>query len=309
MEEALNKKFSTTNSLVRLGDRVGIPIPSISTGLYTVDKDVIQSGGIPRGRIIELFGPESSGKTTIALHIIGCEQKLGGVCAFVDVEHSLDPTWASRLGVNVDDLVVAQPDTGEQALETVDALVESKLVTLIVVDSVSALVPRAELEGDMGDAHIGLQARLMSQAMRKLVGACDRNGVTVLFINQIREKVGVIFGSPETTSGGKALKFYASVRLDVRRKEAVKEGEKVIGQIMKIKAVKNKVAAPYRETLVELNYENGIDMDKDAIAYAIKEGVIVQAGAWYKYNGENYRKDGLMEILPQVREDLCKTTD
>lgn len=297
LESKLNKQFKTEHSLVRLGEKVGIKLPSISLNLPTFDNYVIGTGGIPRGRIIEFFGPESSGKTTIALHTIACEQKENPdkLCGFVDAEHALDPTYASTLGVNVDELVISQPDCGEEALTIVEEMIESGLFSLIVVDSVSALVPRAELEGAMGDANIGLQARLMSQAMRKLTGPCAKNNVTVVFINQIREKIGVMFGSPETTSGGRALKFFASVRIDVRRKEAITEENTLVGHQIKLKAVKNKVGVPFRETIVNLYYHKGFDTNADLIEQAIKEGIIEQSGAWYKYDGDNYRRTELNE--------------
>ena len=307
MEKTLNEKLKTTTSLVRLGDKVGLDIPSICTQLPTLDSGVIGTGGIPRGRIIEIFGPESSGKTTLALHIIGCEQKNGGICAFVDAEHALDPTYANTLGVNVDDLVVSQPDSGEDALDTVEALVESQTVTLIIVDSVAALVPRAELEGDMGDSHMGLQARLMSQACRKLTGICAKNQVTVIFINQIREKIGVMFGSPETTTGGRALKFYASVRLDTRRRDVLKEGNDVIGHKIHIKCVKNKVGTPLKETDIDLIYGSGFDTMKSLVEYGVTLEVINQAGAWYRFQGANIGQ-GLpktIEVL-KLRKSLMK---
>lgn len=318
VEKVLNEKFKTTNSIVRLGDKVGVLLPSLPSNLYTLDYKVIGTGGMPKGRIIEILGPESSGKTTIALQIIGVTQKNGGICAFVDAEHALDPTYAAKLGVNVDELLVSQPDSGEQALETVEHLVESKLVDLIVVDSVAALVPQAELDGDMGDSNIGLQARLMSQAMRKLRGICNINGVTVIFINQIREKIGVMFGSPETTTGGRALKFYSSVRLDVRRQQAIRSGETVIGHPIKIRAVKNKVAAPFRETTVDLIYESGLDTTKDFIKYAVEVGAIEQSGKWYKFdgkvigNGEDDAVNNLKEneeLMKQVKAEVLKAQE
>lgn len=222
--------------------------------MASVDNELIQTGGVPRGRIVEIFGPESSGKTTFSLHIIGCEQKQGGTCAFIDTEHALDPTWANRLGVDIDNLIVSQPDFAEQALETTVALVESGLVTLVVIDSVAGLIPRAELEGDIGDANIGLAARLMSQALRKLTGLCFSTGATVIFINQIREKIGVFFGSNETTAGGRALKHFASLRLDVRKIEAIKKSTEIIGQNIRLKAVKNKVGTPFRTAEIQLIY-------------------------------------------------------
>lgn len=315
IEKQLNKQFDTEKSLMRLGDRVGVPWPSIATGLPVVDYEVFGTGGIPRGRIIEIFGPESSGKTTLALHIVGQEQKNGALAAYVDAEHALDPTYASKLGVDVDNLIIAQPDSGEQALDTVVALVQSQAVSLIVVDSVSALVPQAELDGDMGESHMGLQARLMSQAMRKLRGICAVNKVTVVFINQIREKIGVMFGSPETTSGGRALRFYASVRLDTRRiggdgGKMIKDG-KLIGHKMKIKAVKNKMAAPFREAEVTLYYGVGFDVADSIVEYAINQNVIEKAGAWLKFEGENYHRgdfspETLEVIKIKLKEKQCQ---
>lgn len=258
-------------NVVKLGDKVGVPVPSIETKLPTLDKDVIQSGGIPRGRLTEIIGPESSGKTTLALHCVAQEQRAGNICAYIDMEHALDPTYASKLGVDVDNLLICQPDFGEQALETTQALVDSRAVGLIVVDSVAALVPRAELEGEMGDSHMGLQARLMSQACRKLVGKCAKSGTPIIFINQIREKIGVMFGSPETTPGGRALKFYASLRLDVRKHGGVKglykNGNDIIGHQIQIKAIKNKMGSPFRETVVDLYYGIGFDIEADTKKY------------------------------------------
>lgn len=302
--KALNKQFGTTQSIVRL-DMKKIPtlIPSISTGVMSVDFDVIGAGGIPRGRIIEIFGPESSGKTTEALEIIASEQRNSdNLAAFVDAEHALDLKYAAKLGVKVNELIFSQPDSGEQALETVEALIDSGIVTLIVVDSVAALVPQAELDGDMGDSHMGLHARLMSQAMRKLTAKASRTGVTVIFINQIREKIGVMFGSPETTTGGRALKFYASLRLDIRKKAPIKEGDEVIGHSMKIKAVKNKVGIPLKETEVDLIYGKGVDRAKDFIIYAVRMGAIQQSGAWFSFDGEK-----LGQGLTNVAE--CVTLD
>jgi recombination protein RecA len=306
LEAKLNIQLKTTTSLVRLGSRVNVPMPSISTKMPTIDFNLIGTGGIPRGRIVEIFGPESSGKTTFTLHLVAQEQQLGGIVAFVDMAHALDPTWAAKLGVNVDELVVSQPDSGEDALDTVEALVESKAVTLIIVDDVSSLVPRAELEGDMGDSHMGLQARLMSQACRKLTPICDKNQVTVLFINQIREKIGVMFGSPETTSGGRALKFYASVRLDVRRKAPIKDGDEIIGHILHFKAVKNKVGVPLRETEVELIYAKGFNTFKNYIEYAISMDVIDQAGSWFKFEGKQLGQ-GLGAVIDVLKSNKSLT--
>ena len=291
ISKQLDKQHSTTNSLIRLGSRVGVAIPSISLQLPTLDYEVLGCGGIPRGRIIEIYGPESSGKTTLCLEIVAAEQALGGIAAYVDAEHALDATYASELGVDVDNLLISQPDNGEQALDTVETLVDSGCVTLIIVDSVAALVPKAELEGAMGDACVGLQARLMSQAMRKLVGKTAKAGVTVIWINQIREKIGVMFGSPETTTGGRALKFYASVRLDVRRTTAIKiqPGERLVGHQLKIKAIKNKVATPLHETVLDLYYpgnefEAGLDKISNVIEYASMRGLFEMSGSWYSLN-------------------------
>ena len=301
--KTLDKQFSTTFSIVRLGSKVGVPIPSIQTNLPTLDYDVLQCGGIPRGRLVEIYGPESSGKTTLCLHIIAQEQKnTDNLVAIVDAEHAIDVSYAAKLGVNVDELLISQPNSGEEALETVEALVDSKTVSLIIVDSVAALVPRAELDGEMGDSHMGLQARLMSQACRKLVAKAAANQVTIIFINQLREKIGTMFGSPETTTGGKALKFYASVRLDVRRKEVIGEKEHPIGHIIKIKAVKNKCGCPMRETLVDLLYETGIDTVGDFVKYCVKIGVIAQKGAWYSFDEKNIG-NGLTNVKDALKLD------
>ena len=288
VEAQLDKQFDTKNSLIRLGSRVGLKMPHIATGITSFDEEVCGIGGVPRGRVVEIYGPESSGKTTLVLEIIAAAQRNGDLAAFVDAEHALDPSYAAQLGVDVDNLYVSQPDYGEQALEAVIALVESRAVTIVVVDSVAALVPKAELDGEMGDSHMGLQARLMSQAMRKLTGICAANEVTVIFINQLREKIGVVFGNPETTTGGRALKFYSSIRLDVRRDANgnIKEGDKIIGHRLKIKATKNKVATPFRETVVNLVYGKGIDRAADLITYGETLGVITKSGAWYAYKGE-----------------------
>ena len=300
---ALNVQFKTTNSLVRLGDKIGKPMPSQSTGLPTLDWGVIQCGGLPEGRIIEIFGPESAGKTTIALQFIAQAQEDGNLAAFVDAEHALDPNQAKLLGVDVNNLVISQPDSGEQALDTVIALVDSGAVSLIVVDSVAALVPRAELEGDMGDSHMGLQARLMSQAMRKLVGRCENNKCTVVFINQIREKIGVMYGSNETTTGGRALRFFASLRLDIRRKfmQGAPTDAKQVGHWMTIKAVKNKVGSPFQETDVYLDYSEGIDKFGDLVKYCKDMGVI-EGTTWLKFEGENIAQ-GLEKAKQVLREN------
>lgn len=298
----LNTKYDTTNALVRLGDKVGTRLPSISTGLPTFDYGVVGTGGIPKGRIIEVFGPESAGKTSFTLHIIAECQRVGGIAAFVDAEHSLDPSWAALLGVNVEKLVVSQPDSGEQALDTVDELVESQAVDLIVVDSVSALVPEAELAGEIGQVHMGLQARLMSQAMRILAAKTSANNVTVVFINQLRDKIGVMYGSPETTSGGRALKFYSSVRIDVRRREEIKHGTELIGHQIRIKAVKNKVGVPFKETTVDLLYSSGFDKVGDLITYASDCGLFEMSGSWYAFDGERLA-NGLANLKALLRDN------
>jgi recombination protein RecA len=310
VEKALNKQFDTTMSIVRLGDRVGVPIPSISTGLPSLDYDVLGCGGIPRGRIIEVYGVESGGKTTLCLHIIAQEQNnTQNVCALVDAEHAFDPSYAALLGVNVDELIVSQTSSGEDALETVEALIDSDCVSLIVVDSVAALVPRAELDGEMGEAVMGLQARLMSQACRKLVGKASLKKVTVIFINQLREKIGVMYGSPEVTTGGKALKFYASVRLDVRRREVIGPKDQPLGHQLKIKAAKNKCGVPFHETFVNLLYGSGIDTFSDSVSYAVKLGVIEQKGAWFYMGGKNIAQ-GLTNLVecvklsPELQEEI-----
>jgi recombination protein RecA len=306
LEKALNKQFDTTGSLQILGNRLGIEIPSIATLIPSLDNDVLGCGGVPRGRIIEVYGPESSGKTTFCLHLVATEQKnTDNLCAYIDAEHALDVNYADKLGVNIKELLISQPDSGEQALETAIALVESKAVSLIIIDSVAALVPQAELDGEMGDSHMGLQARLMSQAMRKLRGIAASNGVTVVFINQIREKVGVMFGSPEVTTGGRALKFYASVRLDVRRREIIGEKEHPIGHVLEIKAVKNKVGSPLRSTKVNLMYGIGIDVDVDFIEYCVTCGAIGKSdkGGYYNFNDKVFAQ-GLTSAVECVKLDL-----
>lgn len=257
-------------------------IEGISTGAISLDL-ALGGRGVPRGRVAELFGPESSGKTTLALHIIASAQKNGGVAAFIDAEHALDPSWARRLGVNVDELLVSQPDTGEQAMEICELLVRSNALDVVVIDSVAALIPRAEIEGEMGDTHVGLQARLMSQALRKLTGAISKSRTTVVFINQIREKIGVMFGSPETTPGGRALKFYSSVRIDIRRISSIKDGEVNVGNRVRARVVKNKVAPPFRDAEFDIMFNEGISASGDLIDLADKEGVVQKSGAWYSY--------------------------
>ena len=280
----IEKQFGK-GTVMRMGDREVADIPAISTGSIGLDI-ALGIGGVPQGRVIEIFGPESSGKTTLTLQVIAECQKAGGTAAFNDAEHALDPLYAKKLGVNVDELLLSQPDTGEQALEVADMLVKSQSVDLLVIDSVAALTPRAEIEGEMGDHHVGLQARLMSQALRKITGNIQRSNATVIFINQIRMKIGVMFGNPETTSGGNALKFYSSVRLDIRRIGAVKEGEEVIGNETRVKVVKNKVSPPFTKAEFQILYGKGINVEGEIIDFGQKLGLIEKAGSWYSYNDE-----------------------
>ncbi len=312
----IEKQFGK-GSIMRLGAKDAIvPISVISTGSISFDA-ALGVGGVPRGRVIEIFGPESSGKTTITLQIIAEAQKAGGLAAFVDAEHALDPVYARKLGVDTDNLLISQPDYGEQALEITEALVRSGAIDVLVVDSVAALVPKAELDGEMGDSHVGLQARLMSQALRKLTGTVSKSRTSLIFINQIREKIGVMFGNPETTTGGRALKFYSSVRIDIRRIAAVKEGDVVTGSRTKVKIVKNKVAAPFREAEFDILYGEGISREGDVLDIAVLHNIVEKAGAWYSYDGErigqgreNVRnflkehKDIYAKLDAQVRQKL-----
>lgn len=296
-------------SLMRLGDNNIVPVETISTGSLSLD--LALGGGLPKGRIVEIYGPESSGKTTLTLQVIAEAQRQGGTAAFVDAEHALDPVYAAKLGVNVDDLLVSQPDTGEQALEIADMLVRSGAVDIVVVDSVAALTPRAEIEGEMGDQHMGLQARLMSQALRKLTGNIKRSNTLVIFINQIRMKIGVMFGNPETTTGGNALKFYASVRLDIRRIGAIKEGEEVVGSQTRVKVVKNKVAPPFKQAEFDIYYGSGISRESEIIELGAQINMIEKSGAWYSYKGnrigqgkENVRK--FLREHPEISQEIEK---
>ena len=297
-------------AVMRMGDAAAVRnIEAISTGSLTLDI-ALGIGGLPKGRVIEIYGPESSGKTTLTLQVIAECQKAGGTAAFVDAEHALDPNYAAKLGVNVDDLLVSQPDTGEQALEIADMLVRSGAVDIVVVDSVAALTPKAEIEGDMGDSNVGLQARLMSQALRKLTGNIKRSNTLVIFINQIRMKIGVMFGSPETTTGGNALKFYASVRLDIRRIGSIKKGEEVIGNETRVKVVKNKMAPPFKQAEFEILYGEGISREGELIELGVNQGLIGKAGAWYSYNGDKIGqgKDNAKTYLKEHPE-VAKTIE
>jgi recombination protein RecA len=303
----IEKQFGK-GSIVRLGSKEALlPISVISTGSISFDA-ALGVGGFPRGRVIEVFGPESSGKTTITLQVIAEAQRQGGMAAFVDAEHALDPIYAKKLGVDVDNLLVSQPDSGEQALEITEALVRSGAIDVLVVDSVAALVPKAELDGEMGDSHVGLQARLMSQALRKLTGTVAKSRTSLVFINQIREKIGVMFGNPETTTGGRALKFYSSVRVDIRRIAAVKEGDTVVGSRTKVKIVKNKVAAPFREAEFDILYGEGISREGDVLDLAVLHNIVEKSGAWYSYNGERIGqgRENTRNFLKENRDTFAR---
>jgi recombination protein RecA len=307
----IDKAFGK-GSIMRLDEESYNNVPGISTGALSLDL-ALGGKGIPRGRIVEIFGPESSGKTTLALTTLAHAQKAGGVAAFIDAEHALDPSWARKIGVNIDDMLVSQPDTGEQALEICELLVRSNAVDVIVIDSVAALIPRAEIEGDMGDSVVGLQARLMSQAMRKLTGVIARSSCTVIFINQIREKIGVMFGSPETTPGGRALKFYSSVRLDIRRTGSIKVGDEAVGNHVRVRVVKNKVAPPFRQAEFDIMFNEGISITGDLLDMAVEDKVVDKSGAWYSYGevrlgqGRENSKDFLRdnpELFKEIREGV-----
>jgi recombination protein RecA len=300
----IEKQFGK-GSIMRLGEAHAVNVETIPTG--SISLDLALGGGIPRGRIIEIYGPESSGKTTVCLHVLAEVQKAGGTAAIVDAEHALDPAYAKRLGVDTDKLLISQPDSGEQALEILETLVRSNAVDIVVVDSVAALVPQAEIEGDMGDAQMGLQARLMSQAMRKLTGVINRSKTTVIFVNQLRMKIGVMFGNPETTTGGNALKFYASVRMDIRRVSQIKQGDTVIGNHVRVKVVKNKVAPPFREAEFDIMYNQGISREGDVIDLAVQHEVVAKSGAWYTYKGENIAQG--REAAKQYLHDNPKVFD
>jgi recombination protein RecA len=303
----IEKQFGK-GSIMRLGSKEAIvPISVISTGSISFDA-ALGVGGVPRGRVIEIFGPESSGKTTITLQIIAEAQKAGGLAAFVDAEHALDPQYAKKLGVDIDNLLISQPDYGEQALEITESLVRSGAIDVLVVDSVAALVPKAELDGEMGDSHMGLQARLMSQALRKLTGTVSKSRTSLIFINQIREKIGVMFGNPETTTGGRALKFYSSVRIDIRRIAAVKEGDVVVGSRTKVKIVKNKVAAPFRDAEFDILYGEGISREGDVLDLAVTNNIVDKSGAWFSYSGERIGqgRENVRQFLKENRDTFAR---
>ena len=310
LEQVLNdieKQFGK-GSIMKLGENTHTQIDVCSSGCLSLDV-ALGVGGYPRGRIIEIYGPESSGKTTFALQAIAEHQKMGGRAAFIDAEHALDPVYAARLGVNINELLLSQPDTGEQALEICEALVRSEAVSIIVIDSVAALVPQAEIDGEMGDSHVGLQARLMSQALRKLSGTINKTKTTAIFINQLREKVGVLFGNPETTPGGRALKFYSTIRLDIRRNEQLKMGDGVVGNKTTVKVVKNKVAPPFKTAVVDIMYGEGISREGELIDLGVEAGIIEKTGAWFAYNGEKLGQGKenvklLLKDTPELREEL-----
>ena len=311
----IEKQFGK-GAIMKMGESLDMQIEAIPTGALSLDI-ALGIGGLPRGRVVEIYGPESSGKSTLAMHVVAEAQRNGGICAYIDAEHAMDPVYARAIGVNVDDLLISQPDTGEQALEIADMLIRSGALDVIVIDSVAALTPRAEIEGDMGDSHVGLQARLMSQALRKLTATLNRSNTIAIFINQLREKIGVMFGSPETTPGGRALKFYSSVRLDIRRIESIKDGAEVVGNRTRVKVVKNKVSPPFKQAEFDIMYGKGISREGSLIDVAVDLGIVKKSGAWYTYEGEqlgqgrenakNFLAENLevmIEISEKVRQQV-----
>ena len=300
----IEKQFGK-GSVMRMGDKTTMKIESISTGALALDI-ALGVGGLPRGRVVEIYGPESSGKSTLAMHVVAEAQRNGGACAYIDAEHAMDPVYAAKIGVDVDQLLISQPDTGEQALEITDMLIRSGALDVVVIDSVAALTPRAEIEGDMGDTHVGLQARLMSQALRKLTANLNKTNTICIFINQLREKIGVMFGSPETTPGGRALKFYSSVRLDIRRIESIKDGAEIVGNRTRVKVVKNKCAPPFRESEFDIMYGEGISREGDLLDLAVNNNIVEKSGAWFSYKGERLGqgRDNVKNMLKENRELL-----
>jgi recombination protein RecA len=305
----IDKQFGK-GSIMRMGDKEIVPMAAVSTGALALDL-ALGIGGLPRGRVVEIFGPESSGKSTLAMHVVAEAQRNGGICAYLDAEHAMDPQYAKNIGLDIDNLLISQPDTGEQALEIADMLVRSGAVDVLVIDSVAALTPRAEIEGEMGDSHVGLQARLMSQALRKLTGNLNKTNTICIFINQLREKIGVMFGSPETTPGGRALKFYSSVRLDIRRIESIKDGVEVVGNRTRVKVVKNKVAPPFRQAEFDILYGKGISREGSVLDVAVDIGIVKKSGAWYTYEGEQLGqgREKVKEFLSESPELMIELYD
>ena len=306
---AIDKQFGK-GSIMRMGEKTSMGIEAIGTGALSLDL-ALGVGGLPRGRVVEIFGPESSGKSTLAMHVVAEAQRNGGICAYIDAEHAMDPVYASAIGVDIDQLLISQPDTGEQALEIVDMLVRSGAVDVVVIDSVAALTPRAEIEGEMGDSHMGLQARLMSQALRKLTANLSKTNTIAIFINQLREKIGVMFGSPETTPGGRALKFYSSVRLDIRRIESIKDGAEIVGNRTRVKVVKNKVAPPFRQAEFDIMYGKGISREGTLLDIAVDMGIIKKSGAWFTYEGEQLGqgRENAKSFLSQNPEIMVEVSE